>query len=518
MPEIDPTVWLGAGVAVGAFVAWMIARSRIADAYRHGRADTDAERATLAERLAGAERNLADAKAALVAADTAAAGLRAGLAREAEARAAASADAARVPELESRLRTLGDNNSAQVAKLAEMAARLEDERKASTEKLALLDQAQRQLGDAFKALSAQSLRDNNQSFLELAKATLEKFQEGAKGELESRQQAIDALVKPLKESLEKVGGTIQELEKSRVGAYASLGEQVKALAAGQTQLQGETSNLVRALRAPQVRGRWGEIQLKRVVELAGMLEYCDFAQQETLAAGDDGRLRPDLVVRLPNDKRLVVDAKAPLQGYLDALDATDDKTRLAHMQTHARQIRTHLMQLGEKSYWEKLKKAGTTPEFVVLFLPGEIFFSAALEHDPSLIEYGVGNNVILATPTTLIALLKAVAYGWRQERLAENAQQIATLGKALYNRMRILAEHVSKIGEGLDATVRTYNKAVGSLESGVLPSARRFKELGAGTDEDIAVPAPIDQSPRAIQIDELSHIEPPAAKKLTSEG
>nr|MBA3708721.1 DNA recombination protein RmuC [Planctomycetota bacterium] len=385
--------------------------------------------------------------------------------------------------------------------------RLEDERRSSTEKLALLDHAQRQLGDAFKALSAESLRANNQSFLDLAKTTLEKFQEGAKGELENRQQAIDALVKPLKESLDKVGGTIQELEKTRVGAYASLGEQIRHLTEGQTHLTGETANLVRALRAPTVRGRWGEIQLKRVVELAGMLEYCDFIQQET-HTGEDDSIRPDLVVRLPNQKLLVVDAKAPLQAYLESLEATDDLVRVARLKDHARQIRAHLLQLGAKDYWAKLNDGGHSPEFVVLFLPGEVFFSAALEQDPSLIEYGVEQRVILATPTTLIALLKAVAYGWRQEQLAANAQQVANLGRDLYKRIRDLAANFDNVRKHLEKAVESYNLTVGTLEGRVLPAARRFKDLGAATGEDIPLAETIDKAGRTLQSEELKKLPP----------
>ncbi|MBA2480071.1 MAG: DNA recombination protein RmuC, partial [Planctomycetes bacterium] len=429
--------------------------------------------------------------------------------REGELRAAAVAESARIPHLESMAQGLTSENASLQSRLAELATRLEDERKASAEKLALLDDAQRQLGDAFKALSAESLRANNQSFLDLAKATLEKFQEGAKGDLDHRQQAIDALVKPLRESLEKVGGTIQELEKTRVGAYASLGEQIKHLALGQTQLTGETANLVKALRAPAVRGRWGEIQLKRVVELAGMLEHCDFIQQET-HSGDEGRMRPDLIVRLPNQKRLVIDAKAPLQAYLEALECSDDLARIARLKDHARQIRTHLQQLGAKSYWDRLEKSGETPEFVVLFLPGEIFFSAALEQDPALIEYGVEQRVILATPTTLIALLRAVAYGWRQEQLAANAQQVANLGRDLYKRISDLAGNFDNVRKHLDKAVESYNETVGTLERRVLPAARRFKDLGAATGEDIPVAETIDKAGRSLQAEELKKL-PPAA-------
>jgi DNA recombination protein RmuC len=475
MSDLDPTAWLGAGMVVGGVVAWLVLRGRIADAFRHGQAEAEADTAAASERAAAAERALAEAKA------------EAG---------------ARLAELEARAAKLTGENAVHLARAAELAARLEEERKAAAEKLALLEQAQRQLANEFKALSAESLRDNNRSFLDLARATFEKLQESAKGDLDGRAKAIESLVKPLHESLGKVQLATQEIEKTRAGAYAALSEQIKALAAGHERLGAETAKLATALRAPGVGGRWGEIQLKRVVELAGMLEYCDFTVQESLA-GEEGRLRPDLIVRLPGGQRLAVDAKAPLQAYLDALDCTDETARLAKLQDHARQIRAHLQALGAKSYWERLERNGGTPEFVVLFLPGEIFFSAALQQDPALIEYGVDQRVIIATPTTLIALLRAVAYGWRQEQLARNAEQIATLGKNLYNRMRILAEHLAKVGEGLEGTVRTYNKAVGALETGVLPAARRFKELGAGTADDIPESPVIEAAPRVIQHDEL---------------
>ena len=381
---------------------------------------------------------------------------------------------------------------------AVLQTRLEEERKANQEKITLINNAETKLADAFKALSADALRNNNQSFLDLAKQNLEAFQQNAKGELERRQSAIGDLIKPLKESLEKVDGKIGELEKNRVGAYSELREQVKVLAQSHLQLQSETGNLVKALRVPHVRGRWGEIQLRRVVELAGMLQYCDFVEQETVAT-EESRIRPDLIVRLPGNRTIVVDSKVPFDAFYESISTTDEEIRASRLKDHARLVRTHIQSLSRKSYWETVQP---TPEFVLLFLPGETFYSAALENDPKLIEDGVSQGVIIATPTTLIALLKAVSYGWRQEQMADNAQEVSNLAKTLYDRLRVFTNHFDDIGRNLDRALDAYNKGVRSLESRVLVTARRFKERGAIAGEEIEILEPVDKAARAMSRDD----------------
>lgn len=362
---------------------------------------------------------------------------------------------------------------------AELATRLEEEREQSAEKLKLITEAQRAFEHSFKSLSADALKSNNQSFLDLAKASLAEFQQGAKGDLEKRQIAIDALVAPVRASLDKVDEKIGALERAREHAYGEIRQQFTNMAEVQTQLRDETTNLVKALRQPHVRGRWGEIQLRRVVEMAGMMLHCDFVEQQS-ADGDDGKLRPDLIVKLPGGRQIVVDSKAPISAYMEAHEATTDELRKVKILLHAQLMRRHLEALARKSYWEQFQP---TPEVVVMFIPGEAFYSAALEADPDLLDSGFGQNVIIASPASLMALLKAASYGWRQESIADNAREISQLGQELHGRLAVMADHLTRLGKSLGTATDSYNSAIASFESRVLVSARKFKELGATSQE-----------------------------------
>ncbi len=388
------------------------------------------------------------------------------------------------------------------AENADLKSRLEAERTQSQKQIELLNEVRTSFSGNFKALFNDALQNNNRAFLDLANQAMERFQQGARGNLEARQKAVDQLIKPIAESLQKVDGKLGDIEKDRLVSYSELNTQLKGLV--ETHLPGirnETANLVKALRQPTVRGRWGELQLKRVVEMAGMLDHCDFIEQDSRSDDEGRQLRPDLIVQLPGGKSIIIDAKAPVAAYLDAIEATEESAQQVQMARHAQQVRTHITALGRKGYWEQFAQS---PDFVVMFMPGEAFFSAALQEDPSLIEYGVGTNVIPATPTTLIALLRAVAYGWRQEKLAQNAEEISNLGKDLYERVAKLGEHWSDVGDRLGKAVEAYNKSVSTLESRVLVSARRFRDLKASSEgREIDALDPIELSPRTVQAEEL---------------
>ncbi len=350
------------------------------------------------------------------------------------------------------------------------------------------EEAQMQVRETVKAAAADALHDNRSAFFDLARTSFEGLQQDARAQLQARQTAIDTLVRPMADTLKKVETKLNDVERDRVAAFARLDAQV-------TSLGSAAQSLSKALRTPSARGRWGEMQLRRVIELSGMLERCDFDEQRTLT-GDLGRVRPDVVVHLPGHKQLVVDAKAPLDAFLDAQEAPDDQVRHARLQAHARQVRDHMDKLAAKSYWEAL---GNSPEMVVMFLPGETLFSSALQHDLSLIEYGLERRVLLASPITLIALLTTVAHSWRQDALTENYREVARLGKELHERLATFASHFDDVRRRLDGAVQAYNSAAGSLEARVMVSARRLKELNITTADELPVLEPVDTVPRVLK-------------------
>lgn len=382
---------------------------------------------------------------------------------------------------------------------AALAAALDAERRGAAEKVALLKEAESTLRDAFSALSSDALKQNSETFLQLARTSLGEFQKTATLDLDGRQKAIETLVQPLRESLTRVDTKLNEVERGRASSQAQLSEQLRSLTQAQQMLHVETSRLARALRSPNTRGQWGEIQLRRVLESAGLLEGTHFEMKESVQT-DGGRLTPDVIVRLPGGKNVVVDAKVPLAAYLDAMEAENDALRDGKLKDHARQLKDHVNRLSNKSYWAHFQPA---PDLVVMFVPGEALLSAAMQHDPGLLEFSMAKGVMLASPLSLIALLKAIAFGWQQDTVARNAQEISELGRTLYDRIAKLAEHFENVGRSLARSVQCYNAAVGTLESRVLVTARRLKDKGVTASEEFPDLDTVDQTPRLLGAPEL---------------
>lgn len=377
---------------------------------------------------------------------------------------------------------------------------LELERKAADTQQHSMQQLNSQLRDSFNALAADALKSNNLQFLRLAKENLQQYQVRAEGELEKREQAVENLVKPIREALDKTETHIRNMENERQKQYGELSQHLKTVTESQRLLQGETRNLVQALRRPEVRGQWGELTLKRLVEIAGMVEHCDFSTQHTLKT-DDGSLRPDMVIHMPEQREIVVDAKTPLDAYLSAVEAEDDTERDACLARHARNVRARIKELSSKAYWDRFK---FSPDFVVLFMPGDQFLNAALDIDHSLMEDALVQKVIIATPTNLIALLHVIANSWRQEILAENADTIRDIGSEMYNRLVTFAEHLAKLGRSLNSSVDAYNKATASFDSRVLPGARKFTELGISAKKDVPGIEQVEHMTRRVETREES--------------
>ena len=377
----------------------------------------------------------------------------------------------------------------------QLSTALEYERTASAQQQALYQQLNRQFKDTFNAMAADALRDNNAQFLRLARENLEKLQIKSEGELEKREKAVENLVKPIRDALEKTESQVRKMESDRQQAHGALNRHLESIAESHRTLQGETRNLVQALRRPEVRGQWGELTLKRLAELAGMVEHCDFFEQESVACGQ-GTQRPDMVVRMPAKRDIIVDAKTPLDAYLSAIEATSDADRSKHLANHARNVRARIKELSSKRYWQQFSDS---PDFVVLFIPGDQFLSAALDTDHTLIEDALSQQVILATPTSFVALLRAVAYGWRQETMAENAEAIREVGQEMFARLTTFAEHLARLGRSLDSSVDAYNKAVGSYDTRILPGARKFTEMGVTAKQGPAALEQVERSTRSIE-------------------
>lgn len=390
--------------------------------------------------------------------------------------------------LSGRLSTLRELNT-------KLETRSDAEKQANEEKVQALKETQDQLGKTFAVLSTEALSRNNESFLKLAQENLKQFQIKAQNGLEQKEKSIENLVKPIKEALDKTEQQIRHMEKERKQAYGSLSQHLELMAQTQQSLHSETKNLVQALRRPEVRGQWGEMTLKRLAELAGMVEHCDFYEQENIQT-EDGNIRPDMIIRMPDGRVIVVDAKTPLDAYLSAIESTDEETQQKELERHARNVRNRVKELSAKAYWNQFDNS---PDFVVLFIPGEQFLYSALDQEKNLIEEALRQKVILATPTSFVALLRAVAYGWRQEKLAENAEHIRHIGEELYQRLGIFSDYLGKVGKSLDTSVSHFNKAVGSFDARILPSARKFTEMGISSKETLEPIEQIEKTTRAIE-------------------
>ena len=376
---------------------------------------------------------------------------------------------------------------------------LEIERNTNNEKIQILESARIQMEHTFSSLSSQALKNNNEEFLKLANENLKQFQNNAKHDLGEKEKAIETLIKPIKDALVKSEQQIHSIEKDRKHAYGALQQHLETMSLNQSALQKETRNLVQALRRPEVRGQWGEMTLKRLAELAGMVEHCDFVTQESIKT-EDGLQRPDMIVRMPDGREIVVDVKTPLDAYLTAVDAETDEEREIALQRHCRNVKQRVNELASKAYWNQLKN---TPDFVVLFIPGDQFLSTALDYDSGLLEDALSKQIILATPTSFVALLRAVAYGWRQEQLAANADKIRDIGEELYQRLAVFSDHLAKLGKSLDTSNKHFNNAVGSFDTRILPSARKFKELGINEKKSINQPEQIETATRSLESTEI---------------
>jgi len=489
-------LWVLLGAALGAAIGWLLAAARMRTEMVKSQMDAEG-------RVKVAEGTLAEVRAQVTALQSSLdnrqkeiEGLQQKLRDESEQKVKAQTELASAKtaaedseQLRERLKDASELRVAAETRLRESQANLEEQKK-------LLEEARKTLTETFQALSAEALKSNNQAFIQLARSQFETLHAQAKGDLETRQKAIDGLVTPLKDSLGRYELQILEMEKTRQKAYGALDEQLRTLAAANQRLEEETKHLASALSSPlKARGRWGELTLRRVVELAGMSEHVEFEEQETITA-DSGQQRPDMTVNLPGNRRIAVDSKVPLQAFLEAVNPEKSETeRAAALATHGKLVRGHMKQLSERKYWEQV---GPELELVVLFLPGESFFSAALEQDPQLIDDGMQRKVVLATPTTLIALLRSAAYLWQQEKITQNARVISDLGKQLYDRIGTFLGYFQEVGDSLTRAVKSYNNATGSMETRLLVSARRFKELGAATGEEIPQLNPVDEVPRAL--------------------